>query len=72
MSRSLAATIQAANTALLANGNLDAVGEFFTPDYVAHLTDQDMKRRGFYPECSGRKRWLVARPVHPSIPDRTC
>ena len=35
-------SIKAANSALIANGNLDAVGEFFTPDYVAHLTDQDM------------------------------
>ena len=42
MSRSLASQIQAANAALIADGRLDAVGEFFTPDYVAHLTDQDM------------------------------
>jgi steroid delta-isomerase-like uncharacterized protein len=42
MSRSLASKIEAANSALMANGNLDAIGEFFTPDYVAHLTDQDM------------------------------
>jgi hypothetical protein len=42
MDRSLASKIQAANSALIANGNMDAVGEFFTPDYVAHLTDQDM------------------------------
>jgi steroid delta-isomerase-like uncharacterized protein len=42
MVRSLASKIQAANSALIANGNLDAVGEFFTPDYVVHLTDQDM------------------------------
>jgi predicted ester cyclase len=42
MKRSLAARIQAANSALIAGGKLDAVGEFFTPDYVAHLTDQDM------------------------------
>jgi ketosteroid isomerase-like protein len=42
MVRSLASKIQAANSALIANGNLDAVGEFFTLDYVVHLTDQDM------------------------------
>ncbi|MDH3498449.1 MAG: ester cyclase [Gemmatimonadota bacterium] len=42
MDRSLAATIHAANSALIVDGNLEAVGEFFTPDYVAHLTDQDM------------------------------
>lgn len=42
MGRSLASKIEAANSALLADGRLDAVGEFFTPDYVAHLTDQDM------------------------------
>jgi steroid delta-isomerase-like uncharacterized protein len=42
MDRSLASKIQAANSALIANGNLDAIAEFFTPDYVAHLTDQNM------------------------------
>lgn len=42
MNRSLAAKIHAANSANFAAGNLDAVGEFFAPDYVAHLTDQDM------------------------------
>lgn len=46
MSRSLSSKIKAANTALMANGNLDAVDEFFTPDYVAHGTDQDMAGRG--------------------------
>lgn len=43
MKGSLASTIQAANWALIGNGNLDAVGEFFTPDYVAHLTERDME-----------------------------
>ncbi len=38
----LASKIRAANSALIAKGNLDAVGEFFTPDYVAHGTDQDI------------------------------
>src|SRR5262245_29313497 len=42
MNQSLASKIQAANSAIIANGNLDAVAEFFTLDYVAHLTDQDM------------------------------
>ncbi|HZN41599.1 MAG TPA: ester cyclase [Planctomycetota bacterium] len=42
MDNSLAAKIQAANTALLANGRLDAVSQFFAKDYIAHLTDQDM------------------------------
>ncbi len=42
MEQSLASKIQAANSALIDMGNLDAIGDFFTPDYVAHLTDQDM------------------------------
>jgi steroid delta-isomerase-like uncharacterized protein len=42
MSRSHASQIEAANSALIVNGDLDAIGEFFSPDYVAHLTDQDM------------------------------
>jgi steroid delta-isomerase-like uncharacterized protein len=42
MGRSLASKIEAANTALITNGNVEAIGEFFTPDYVAHLTDQDL------------------------------
>jgi hypothetical protein len=42
MDQSLASKIRAANSSLIANGNLDAVGEFFTPDYVAHVTEQDM------------------------------
>ena len=42
MDRSLASKIEAANAELIATGNVDAIGEFFTPDYVAHLTDQDM------------------------------
>ena len=43
MSRSLASKIEAANSALIIDGDLEAVGEFFTPDYVARLTDQDMR-----------------------------
>lgn len=46
MSRSLASKIETANTVLLANGDLDAIGEFFAPDYVAHGTDQDMAGHG--------------------------
>lgn len=44
MKQSLTSKIEAANSALIVNGNLDAVGEFFAPDYIAHLTDQDMIR----------------------------
>ena len=43
MKPSLASKIHAANTALLVNGNMEAVGDFFSPDYVAHVTDSDMK-----------------------------
>lgn len=43
MHDSLASRIQAANAALFAKGDVDAVGEFFAPDYVAHLTDRDMR-----------------------------
>jgi steroid delta-isomerase-like uncharacterized protein len=42
MSRALASKIKAANSTLIIQNNLDAVGEFFTPDYVVHLTDQRM------------------------------
>ena len=42
MGQSLASRIEAANSALMVDGNVDAVDEFFTPDYVAHLTDQEM------------------------------
>jgi predicted ester cyclase len=38
----LASKIHAANSALIVDGNLDAVADFFAPDYVAHLTDQDI------------------------------
>ena len=46
MDRSLASKIQAANSTLIANDNLDAIGEFFTPDYVAHGTGQDLAGHG--------------------------
>jgi steroid delta-isomerase-like uncharacterized protein len=39
VSRSLASTIDAANSTLIGNGDLDAVSEFFTSDYVAHVTE---------------------------------
>jgi SnoaL-like polyketide cyclase len=42
MGQSLASKIEAANSALLTDGNLDAVGKFFTSDYFAHLTDQEI------------------------------
>ncbi len=38
MAKSSVSIIHTANSVLLANGNLDAVGTFFAPDYVAHLT----------------------------------
>jgi steroid delta-isomerase-like uncharacterized protein len=34
--------IKAANLALIIHNNLDAVGQFFTPDYVVHVTGQTM------------------------------
>lgn len=43
MSESLAKKIQAANRELIGHGNLKTIPDFFTPDYVAHLTDSDMK-----------------------------
>jgi steroid delta-isomerase-like uncharacterized protein len=42
MNSSLASTIQAANEAIIAKGNLELLEEFFTPDYVVHLTDRDI------------------------------
>ncbi len=41
MDRSLALKIREANSALIVNRKLEAVGDFFAPDYVAHLTDRD-------------------------------
>lgn len=46
MSRSMASRIEAANAALLANGDVDAVDRFFAPDYVAHGTGRDMAGHG--------------------------
>ena len=42
MSRSYVSTIEAANLALMTQGKLDAIAQFFTEDYIAHLTEQDM------------------------------
>jgi len=42
MDRSPASRIREANSEIIGNGNLDAIGEFFSPDYVAHLTEQDL------------------------------
>jgi predicted ester cyclase len=42
MPRSLASRIKAANAALMVEGNLDSVGEFFAPGYIAHVTGEDM------------------------------
>jgi steroid delta-isomerase-like uncharacterized protein len=46
MGRSLVSKVEAANSVLLADGNVDAVGEFFTPDYVAHGTDRGLSGHG--------------------------
>jgi predicted ester cyclase len=42
MDRTNAQIIAAANAALLVDGKLDAVGEYFAPDYVAHVTGRDL------------------------------
>ena len=42
MPRSHAVTIQGANQDLIAKGAVDAIARYFTPDYVAHLTDRDL------------------------------
>lgn len=42
MGRTPASIIEAANGALLGDGDLEAVATYFTPDYVVHLTDRDM------------------------------
>jgi len=42
MPQSLTAKIEAANQALIVEGDLEAVGTFFSPDYVAHITGQDL------------------------------
>jgi len=42
MNESLGLKIEAANAAIMADGNLDAVADYFTADHVTHLTDEDM------------------------------
>lgn len=42
MNQSLGSRIEAANSELIANGNFSAIGNFFTADYVVHLTGQDV------------------------------
>lgn len=42
MNGPLVSRIKAANAALITDGNLAALGEFFTPDYIVHLTNQDL------------------------------
>jgi predicted ester cyclase len=42
MAQSHASTIKTANASLLVSGELDRADEFFTPDYVAHITEQDL------------------------------
>jgi len=41
MSKDLASKIEEASTALMVKGDLDAIANFFTQDYVAHLTEED-------------------------------
>ena len=41
MARTNTAIIEAANATLIVDGNLDAIGNFFASDYVAHVTGQD-------------------------------
>lgn len=41
MTQSHFPTIEAANSALIAKGNVDSIGEYFSSDYVAHVTDGD-------------------------------
>lgn len=42
MTRPLSSTVRAANAALYSKAGLDVVDEFFTEDYVAHVTDEDL------------------------------
>ena len=43
MGRSLASRIKTANSTLITKGKLEAIDEFFAPDYVAHGTEQDLR-----------------------------
>ena len=42
MGRSLASQIREANAAILVNGELGAIPEFFSRDYLAHGTASDL------------------------------
>lgn len=42
MSQSLGSKIIEANAAIMVEGNLDAVADYFTADHVTHLTDEDV------------------------------
>ena len=42
MAQSFASKIHEANSALVVNGHLEAIGDYFTSDYVIHLTDHIM------------------------------
>jgi predicted ester cyclase len=43
MDQTLVSKIKTANSTLLTEGRLEAVGEFFTPDYIAHGTDNEIR-----------------------------
>ena len=43
MNDSLAQKIEAANNVLIVEGDLDAIENYFTSDYVVHLTDRDIE-----------------------------
>lgn len=42
MSKSFVELINEANKAILVEGKLDAIPKFFSPEYVAHITDDDI------------------------------
>lgn len=42
MDQSHASTIEAANAALIASGDLEQADAFFTPEYVGHTTERDL------------------------------
>lgn len=41
MSKSLSSIVRYATSRLFEDGDVQTIGEFFSPDYVVHLTDQD-------------------------------
>jgi steroid delta-isomerase-like uncharacterized protein len=62
MARSLFPKIQEANATLITSGHVEAVAEFFTPDYVAHATDRTMEGHAWI-----RKFLKVLRGAFPDI-----